>query len=124
MRQQKGGYPSKRVLMLDLDLSYLDAELLLDLRMISVGRQKLPPRQGLPHMRERRPLPVPGSYVQQVKAAAELQGKPQSMRESLGARFGEICRVSDGYEGVLAHRNLLPRFRRIGDALERDCGSI
>ena len=87
MRKQKGGNPSKRVLMLDLDLSYLDAELLLDLRVIGIGRQKLPTRQGLPHMRERRPLPVPGSYVQQVKAAAELQGKPQSMRESFGARF-------------------------------------
>jgi hypothetical protein len=110
--------------MLDFDLSHLDAELLLDLRVIDIGRQKLPTRQRLPHMRERPPLPVPGSHVQQIKAAAELQGKPQGMCESLSARFGEIGRVSDGYERVLAHRNLLPRFRWIGDALERDCESI
>ncbi len=52
MRQEKPRDPSKRVLMLDLNLSNLDAELLLDLRMSGIGRQKLPPRQRLSDVRE------------------------------------------------------------------------
>jgi hypothetical protein len=49
MRYQKTGNPSKRVLMLDVDLSYLDAELLPELRMIGIGGQKPPTRQRLSH---------------------------------------------------------------------------
>ena len=45
--------------------------------------------------------------MQHVKAAAERQGKPQGMRERLGAGFGEIGRVSDSFYRFL-HQNLLP----------------
>ena len=46
------------------------------------------------------------------------------MRERLGAGFREIGRVSDGFYRFLLHLNLLPRLRRIGDALELQQWSI
>ena len=123
MRREKAGDPSERVLMLDLDLPSLDPELLLDLAVIDIGRQKLPTRQRLPHMRNDDHSPSPGSHMQQVKTAAELQGSRKAY-----AKASALARRNRSGEQWLREglgaRNLLSRFRWIGDALERDCGSV
>ncbi len=53
--------------------------------------------------------------MQEIEAAAELQRKPKGVRESLGAGFGEIGRVSDGCDAS-AHQNLLSRLPPGGDS--------